>query len=429
MSCERIEYLVSEAIDGEILPDDARLLETHLAECASCRLLADACRDQDREIREAFSGRIRDANELAERFAGAFRRRRSEPRSFARVAKIAAAVAIGFGLGWWTFLATGTGPPGLGSGLASDSSPPPARLAFATGRVEIREPERGDWRPLASQDPIAARASVRCAPDALCELHAADGSIVRLGSSGELTMSGARQWQLERGRLWTQVARRDASFEVRFGEAVVTALGTRFEVDHDGGLSVVRVFSGSTKIALRDRVHVVRRGEEAEIAGDVTIRSLGESVIRATSWMNALLVVEGRKDTELARRLEELLARVGQQKMSVLYEDEIRALGSSCVAPLTEYIASPRSLEDRDKRLRAARIVADLATPESIDRLIELLPDPDAEVRAEIARALARLTGDDLGLSPDEWRQRSWRDCEPTFLRWLDWRAKKGGKS
>ena len=92
--------------------------------------------------------------------------------------------------------------------------------------------------------------------------------------------------------------------------------------------------------------------EEANLAGDIRVKRIDAlRLAQASSWTNALLTVEGRDDTELQLRLDELLAGLGQSKLELLFEQEIRALGTSCVVPLLRFIASPRSFGDPEKRL------------------------------------------------------------------------------
>ena len=135
---------------------------------------------------------------------------------------------------------------------------------------------------------------------------------------------------------------------------------------------------------------------------------------------------KSRSDKEVqahfSRKLEELLAEVGRTKMGLLPESEIRSLGGHCVLPLTRYVESDRSKSpsERERRVAAARILADLAEPWSIADLIGLLEDKDGEVRFYAAKALQRLTAQSHG-EPEDWRNKSPRELEPELGNWQAW--------
>jgi hypothetical protein len=90
------------------------------------------------------------------------------------------------------------------------------------------------------------------------------------------------------------------------------------------------------------------------------------------------------------------------------------------VLPLLRFIQS-ETQPDSPQRLAAARIIADVATLQTIPNLIELLADEDPHVRYQAARGLERLTGRDQGLPADEWQTAPWTACQPTHKRWQAW--------
>jgi HEAT repeat protein len=110
--------------------------------------------------------------------------------------------------------------------------------------------------------------------------------------------------------------------------------------------------------------------------------------------------------------------------MWYLAAEEVRHLGDHCVIPLTRYIQSDRSKtndSERMKRREAARIVGDVATTWAIPELINLLADEDGDVRYPAARALQRLTGQNLGRPPEQWRDQPLMTCAPTLTQWHAW--------
>ena len=90
----------------------------------------------------------------------------------------------------------------------------------------------------------------------------------------------------------------------------------------------------------------------------------------------------------------------------------------------TRFIQSDRSLgpERQQRRIEAARILADLAQTCSIPDLINLLADKDREVRFYAAQALVRLTRETPGgLTPSKWRDAPAEQREPALKAWQTW--------
>jgi HEAT repeat protein len=107
--------------------------------------------------------------------------------------------------------------------------------------------------------------------------------------------------------------------------------------------------------------------------------------------------------------------------MDNLAEDEILSLGDHCVLPITRYIQSERSRSDLDKRRRAAKILSDIAQPQSIPHLIELLADDEPEVRYQAAKALERLTRHTQGTRLEDWRDQPRAALEGSHKQWQAW--------
>jgi hypothetical protein len=149
-----------------------------------------------------------------------------------------------------------------------------------------------------------------------------------------------------------------------------------------------------------------------------------ENLMRATQWVDEILVMKGRDNPELARRIDDIFAQLGHEKMWYMQAQEVRRLGDHCVVPLTRYIQSDRSKNNPDeqtKRREAARIIGDVATTWAIPELINLLADDDGDVRYAAATALQRLTGQNLGRQPAQWRDQTWMTCAPSINQWHGW--------
>ena len=123
-------------------------------------------------------------------------------------------------------------------------------------------------------------------------------------------------------------------------------------------------------------------------------------------WLWDLVVLKGEDDPELNRRIQYVLARIGEAKIDFLIEEDVKALGTSCCRPLKAYIQeSAGSPSLRHKRRQAAEWLADVSTADYIDDLLDVLGDADAEVRVHMARGLLRIMGPKaMGRKPNFWR-------------------------
>lgn len=439
MDCEQAANLTSARIDREALaPSDDAALDAHLAACRACREAEQALRVEDARLLRAFAPRRDVARRVADRvnarIAGARRPTASSGRTWL-IAGLAA--AAGFALAAVTFrpwetrvtpvvfhpttIPLATGPA---SHPQETIRPTLATLSLATGLVEVKPAGTGDgdaWRPLSTGAAIAPGDVVRTGPKVRCEFVMPEGSQVRLNNSTELRFRDTRLLDLNAGQLWSTVAKADDPFRVQLAEATVTALGTQFDIQRDGAQSILTVVEGSTRVnsaaAAGGAETVVRSGQRVAIdaGGKAGQPEEVRNLVVATRWVHEILVMKGRGNDELAGRIDDLFAQIGEGKMAFMYADEIRALGDHCVVPLARYIRSDRSRGQDEKRQTAAQILADVAQPWSAGELIELLDDADGEVRYHAARALHRVTGETMDRTPEDWRGarsslQSWRE-------------------
>jgi HEAT repeat protein len=171
---------------------------------------------------------------------------------------------------------------------------------------------------------------------------------------------------------------------------------------------------------------IVSSGELAKIVnGQITEKNAADPLLLmlTTRWVNEILVLKGRDNPELARRIDDILAQLGQLKGSFMDEQEIRGLGDRCLLPLSRYLQSPRCEGEaqRGRRQMAARILADMALPWAIPELIELLDKDDPEVRFQAAKGLERLTSVTMGHRPEDWRRNSREIMLPAIKSWQQW--------
>ena len=204
--------------------------------------------------------------------------------------------------------------------------------------------------------------------------------------------------------------------------AVFTALGTQFDLVANAQSTVLTVADGSVRVRGGGKELTCATGEQCTVSsGHLGDKTASHNLQLATRWVNEILVLKGRDNPELAHRIDDLFAQLGESKMSYMFESEIRGLGDHCVIPLTKYIESDRSRGKPAKRVTAARIVSDVAPTWAIPNLIGLLSDRDGEVRVAAAGGLKRLTEQDLGRPPEQWRTLNEMACEQTAVSWRTW--------
>jgi ferric-dicitrate binding protein FerR (iron transport regulator) len=446
VNCEQAANLISARIDAEILDADRDDLERHLATCDGCRATRDALAEQDNALDRTFAVRRQRAALVAERVIDAFKTGApspgpsmlyTRPSLWSRWGRPLLAAAAGFALAIlvtrpWDKPATPTavGPTTNQTITVAATRPAPVgQLALSTGAVMCCPSDSTNWRPLESGGAVEAGMKVRTGPKVRCEFKMADGSEVRLNSDTQVTLQTPRRVDVAGGQVFSSVRKQPPgeTFVVMAepAGATLTALGTAFDVSCSTKSATLTVVEGSVKMEAGGGENVVKGGETLSVAdGRFGGKKQVENLMRATQWVDEILVLKGRDNAELARRIDDIFAQLGHDKMWYMNAQEVRRLGDHCVVPLARYIQSDRSKatqDDRMKRREAARIVADVATSWATPELINLLADDDADVRYAAARALQRLTGQNLGRTPEQWRDQSVMTCTPTIQQWHGW--------
>jgi ferric-dicitrate binding protein FerR (iron transport regulator) len=452
VNCEQANNLIGMRIDGEIAANDLAALDAHLATCRACRAVADALTAQDVELERAFAPRRATAALLAERIITQLDEVVPSPAKetlhptqqrswWASWGKPLAAAAAGFGLAIilthpWNAGNTRTAgvPVTVPSSVTSQGAVKPVmaslgQLALATGAVFVCPADSQHWRPLESGGAVQAGMRVRTGPKVRCEFKLDDGSEVRMNADTEITLPAPRRVEVAGGQVFSSVQKQvdGAPFVVNAAPAqtTLTALGTAFDVTCQPGKATLTVVEGSVKVEAAGDENVIRGGEALTVSdGRFGDKKTVDNLMRATQWVDEILVLKGRDNPELARRIDDIFAQLGHEKMWYMQAQEVRRLGDHCIVPLTRYIQSDRSKSNASeemKRREAARIIGDVATTWAIPELINLLADNDGEVRYSAAQALQRLTGQSLGRRPEQWRDQPWMACAPSIDQWHNW--------
>lgn len=426
MECSQIHDSLSAFIDCEIAPEEAARIESHLEQCEACRQQRTLLEAQHERLRSLFVERRRAADLVADRVNQSLRTRPRPPRA-RRWLPILLSAAAGF------LIAVGIFQPWRNGGVpeplpASDGHSEIGKLALIVARepIDVLRPGSKDWVALQSGQQFDAGCRIRTKPSFTCAVQTADNSEIRLNGATEVSFLSSRKLELITGQIMAQVAKNLEPFQVAVAATTVTALGTEFDLTRKPAETTLLVLEGSTSVAGKEPGQIVSSGEFAKIVdGRVTEKNKVDPLLMllTTRWVNEILMLKGRDNPELSRRIDDILAQLGQIKGNFMEEQEIRALGDRCVLPLSRYLESPRCEPDseRGRRITAAHILADLAQPWSIPDLIRLLEHHDPEVRASAARGLERLTGVNQGRRSDEWRRNAPEVMRPTVQAWQEW--------
>jgi hypothetical protein len=441
MDCNEAIHLISAEIDGEGEPGGKPALDDHLTSCPACREARESLVAQDGELRRLFTTRREAARELAVRVVADLRRTSpgARVRSWFPIILSAAAGFLFAAFIFYRPQATPQPTPGAGmvkappSGTGAPAAPgekvspePSLDLALSTGVVDVQAPGQSGWAPASqgSRFPVGTR--VRTGGKVLCEFRTPDGSEVRLNGDTELVFRSARRIELARGQVFSSVAHDPEPYlvEVPSHQAAVKALGTRFDIQCKVSETVLTVVEGVTQVAGREGKELgrIEVGETAKIVqGRLTEKNKVGQLELATRWINEILALKGPDNEEFKKRIDSLMAQLGETKMSYLCEEEIVALGDHCVVPLSKFIQSDLARNDQAKRINAARILQKIAPRWAAGELIRNLENKEPEVRYWMAKALERLTRESRGLKPEDWRNLPQSSRQNALKEWQEW--------
>lgn len=441
MRCEDALNQLNARADGELSDDQAASLdnaslEAHLAACAQCRAVAEGLTTIDADLRGAFAPRREAAARLAAHTAALVRASteitatsasqsapsQPAPTQYVEWLHTLLAMAAGF------LLAVGLFRPWQPTKVAplapAQQKPAPiARLAVATGPVEMRIDSMLPFFTCPTNSPIARDSIVRTGATERCEIALDDGNALRLDCNTEVKLRQPEVVELSRGRVWSCSEPGRKGIEIQAAGCTVAAKpATQLAVDCQPDVVRVMVVEGMADVRTARHSQEVGAGRHVRVvAGRVEDDPEQRDPLLETAWVNSVLALGSSDHPELLKRVNQLLANVGAAKLSLLYEDELRRLGDGGVPPLLAYLNSTRDTPQVAQRATAARIVADVAESRWIADLIALLTDANGDVRFQAARGLERLTGRDQGRRPEAWQKDSWGACESAYDHWLAW--------
>jgi ferric-dicitrate binding protein FerR (iron transport regulator) len=424
MDPEWIEELINAAVDGEVDAADEAALADSVANDAESRALETSVRRQDALLRQAFAPGRLAAESLAERVIGSLAPAAAAPRVSQWWSWLTLLLAAAAGFLVAVILFKPWQKPGE---LALDRSgipaaPPIAHLTVATGPVHVARADQHSPFLCPSGGPIESGANVSTGPQARCEFSTVDGSAVRLDADTKVKFDRPRAISMEQGELWSCVTRSTEPFAVKSSQGTVTSNEGKFDLSCKPGETLLKVVEGTAQLSAPAGDRTISAGHEIRIRnGAISDERAVEDLIFTTRWLHDLLALKGPGNPELQVRYQQMFAQIGAAKLGYIYEREIRAMGDASVLPLVYFLKDSTHDADQARRVVAARLLADLSAPRAIPELISLLSDGNGEVRFFIAQALARLTGETQGRTPNAWRTDPLESCETTHRDWQAW--------
>ncbi len=292
----------------------------------------------------------------------------------------------------------------------ADQLHPGAMLVRATGPVIVQSPNRQPETIFVSMQPrsLPAGTTVRTQPGVLCELDLPTNGKTRLREDTEVVVETSNQLHLVSGMIWcradgpkgitVKVPSSEAAEPDKAGAATLAAFVCPTESVSSWtarpGVTMCQSLSPKTvEIQVPGAFSCTMAPmERMAIEGQTEPVTMGiGDRLSSLSWQLPLLVMGAADDPELQDLLQQMLAAIGETKMSSLYVQQIRELGPAGTIPLLAYVHSERSRSSSDRRLSAMQIIADLAPEAARSDLLKLKNDDDPVVRALANRALQRL--------------------------------------
>ncbi|MBL8821256.1 MAG: FecR domain-containing protein [Planctomycetia bacterium] len=432
MNCDSIIEHLSAWIDDELPTELQQQVATHVQRCDACRALAEELRTLDQRLHLEMQPYQQHAHQIAEAVLAEVKpvivpwQNKSISTTPWRTWLLAvSAAAAGFLLAWLWLPRPAAGQINPAQDLANVNPSPAStmQLTVASGAVEIQKD--GNWTAMPTGGLVGCGVPVRTSERGRCEFRTPDGSEVRLNHGTEMVFNSPRQIRLQKGQVWSTVAKAPDPFQVFAATMTVTALGTQFDLAHLPDRTMLSVLEGNTRVENQGKIFEVGSGHQflVDKQQESKLPKQEFELCQATNWVHEILVLKGRDNPELSRRINDIFAGIGHTKMEFLLDEEIRLLGDHAVIPLIRYLQSDRSRDEDFKRRKAARLLADLAQPRSIGELIPLLTDRDPQVRAGIAAGLKRLTGQELGYSTQAWQAAAPMSCQSMQKTWQQWWA------
>lgn len=419
MECNQVQSLLSAWLDQELNHEDHLNVDNHLSRCPLCRAEANELRLLHSDLERALADSRTSARQIPESVIAQISTPTltPPPRSTSRQGpRLLVALAVAFLLASFLLF------PGPESRAKSREAV--ATVMMSMGEVQVQQPGTTQWEDHSIVAPLSVESGtgVRTGPLSICEVEDRAGNVVCLSSKTKVSYNAVGNVVLDSGQVLCKAPTKESDLKVQTKNWIVTSPGGSFSlVCNPDGCRVVAL-KGKTFVRSDKGVHQLQQGDSLnEPGGQNPLPLPVENPTWETRWVHPLLMKKGRGNTDLEQRAKELLVRLGDPKMKLQYEQELRRMGDYAAPVLLEFVRVPFARKMPGHRRKAMEILADVCSSWAIPELIPLLKDPDVEIRAHAARGLQRLTGLTQGRAPDQWKTPDWASCEKTFQAWNVW--------
>lgn len=208
---------------------------------------------------------------------------------------------------------------------------------------------------------------------------------------------------LEFGRMWLDTGSRDAHVRVDCGDVHIRCA--------DAAVTIARAPSGIEVLVLSGSVDVTTPADAARVAGHELLlvdpdghcepKTAVPFLAPSTSWMTRM-IAQSSDPSEFSARVQEVYAAYEAGTWRDAARHELLKLGSRTVWLLADGIE--RALPtDRAFALESVQLLARVVDYSSAGHALSLLLLDDAEIRAQVFRAVRDATGTDGGTDEPFW--------------------------
>jgi len=307
------------------------------------------------------------------------------------------------------------------------------KATIVQGRVEVKPGASPEFVPVKSGETIEFPATIRTPAGAKALFELPDSCELRINEQTEITLETHKKMAIKSGRIFLRVTASAAPVEFATElhpmklDACVADISFVPRVPNGApAATTFMVLEGKMQAFSKKFSPVISSGWWATGYGSQlnTPDTIGNGAMD-TSWVHSLLVERGKEDEETSSRTEELISILAREREKDPAEAALRSLGELAAPGIARYLGRNNLIETQVARRRAAaRAIADAATLKSARLLAGLLSHGEAEVRALIAGALARIAGKDLGFKEDYWKGASFDAGKKAWEDWVKQNAK-----
>ncbi len=435
MTCEEYQKRFEEHLHRVGSNEESENLpgwQQHMADCANCRQWSEEALEVDRRMRRALS--ITDLSSRIAAIDVALARELKTLPSQSRGPNVSTRVQ------WLSYAATILVVIGSSFWLARQFDGHLAHrenvvselgmVANTIGEVLIQSPNENSWLSCSMTEPIVVHpeSRIRTTDSALCEITTTNGTNVRLKSNTECILHSEREATIIQGTMWVSAS--TDTFAVK-GEGLATATSEEKVVSVEEERATQAVFAcasgptfqcesagsqmtcygmGTSPIRVQVANQTFQMPPSGKLLIDAT-RKVDEdgqdSILEVTnsehitSMIWQLPLLSGSDfDVKFLGQVLELIpdervfqskAFVGDFKLQIFVDSQIRQMGPLAAKPLLSFVESERSQANPMSRRRAMQLGAELADENCLEVLQRLREDVDTSIARIAERGIEKL--------------------------------------